>query len=126
MTGRRVLGMACALLLAASLAEGAGASAAPSSSPAADRARARVTKRVNVVDFAFMPKTVNISRNTYVKWVNTSGRTHTTTSNTGLWNRSLAAGARYRRQFTTAGPFRYRCTFHAGAPYYMTGKIVVT
>jgi plastocyanin len=123
-TRTRMLGVVLAAVVAGSLVVVPGASATTGARvrPAAPR----VTKRVNVVDFAFMPKSVTIAKDTYVKWVNASGRTHTTTSNTGLWNRSLAPGGVYKRQFRVRGTFRYRCTIHSEYPYYMTGKIIVT
>jgi plastocyanin len=82
-----------------------------------------VTKNVSVVNFAFMPKTVTITHGTIVRWKNmTTGTTHTTTSNTGLWNKTLAPGATFQRTFNMVGTFKYHCTIHPS----MTGSIIVT
>ena len=92
--------------------------------PAVARPRAPfVIKNVSVVNFAFMPRTARIARGTTVKWKNNSASTtHTTTSNTGLWNKTLAPGATFSRTFNRAGTFRYHCTIHPS----MTGSIVVS
>ena len=91
--------------------------------PAAARSRTpSVTKNVSVVNFAFMPKTASVARGTTVKWKNNSNTTHTTTSNTGLWNKTLAPGATFSRTFNRAGTFKYHCTIHSS----MTGSIVVS
>ena len=82
-----------------------------------------VTKNVSVVNFAFMPRSASIVRGTTVRWKNNAtNTTHTTTSNTGLWNRTLAPGAMFSRVFNQAGTFRYHCSIHPS----MTGQIVVT
>jgi len=67
----RMLGLALAMVVAGSLVvvPGVFATTGAVGGPAAPR----LTKRVNVVDFAFMPKSVTIAKDTYVKWVNTSG-----------------------------------------------------
>jgi plastocyanin len=96
--------------------------------PAAGQAGAHargplVTKNVSVVNFAFMPKTARITHGTIIKWTNTTtGTTHTTTSNTGLWNKTLAPGATFKRTFNTVGTFKYHCTIHPS----MTGSIIVS
>jgi plastocyanin len=79
-------------------------------------------RNVSVVNFAFMPKTLRVALGTTVKWTNTTAATtHTTTSDTGLWNRTLPPGGSFRRTFSTAGRFPYHCTIHPS----MTGTIVV-
>ena len=80
------------------------------------------THRVRMVDGnAFRPRRISISRGDRVRWVNRASVTHTTTSNGGLWNETLAPGERFTRRFRRAGTFRYHCTIHSG----MTGRIVV-
>ena len=80
------------------------------------------TKRVKIVDFAFSPKTITISKGTRVKWTNTGSVGHTSTSNTGKWDSgTIAAGDSYSRVFKKAGTFRYHCSIHTS----MTGKIIV-
>jgi plastocyanin len=78
--------------------------------------------RVRVVDFAFRPRTLTIAQGTVVRWVNRGDVTHTTTSNTGLWNETLSPGETFRRRFRRVGTFRYHCTIHSS----MTARITVT
>jgi plastocyanin len=78
--------------------------------------------RVRVIDFGFRPRNLMIARGTVVRWVNRGARTHTTTSNTGLWNHTLAPGETFRRRFRRMGTFAYHCSIHAQ----MTGTITVT
>ena len=78
--------------------------------------------RVRIVDFAFRPRNLMIARGTVVRWVNRGARTHTTTSNTSLWNNKLAPGETFRRRFRRTGTFAYHCSIHPQ----MTGTITVT
>jgi plastocyanin len=78
--------------------------------------------RVRVIDFAFRPRTLTIARGTVVRWVNRGDVTHTTTSNTGLWNQRLAPGETFRRRFRRMGTFAYHCTIHPQ----MTARVIVT
>ncbi len=80
-------------------------------------------ERVRIVNFAFSPRRIEISRGTRVRWANAGSVAHTTTSRSGLWDSgSLAPGATFSRVFRARGTFRYHCTIHSG----MTGRIVVT
>jgi plastocyanin len=78
--------------------------------------------RVRVVDFAFRPRNLTIAQGTVVRWVNRGDVTHTTTSNTGLWDETLSPGETFRRRFRRVGTFRYHCTIHSS----MTARITVT
>ena len=78
--------------------------------------------RVRIIDFAFRPRNLTIARGTVVRWANRGARTHTTTSNTSLWNHTLAPGETFRRRFRRRGSFAYHCTIHPQ----MTGTITVT
>jgi plastocyanin len=78
--------------------------------------------RVRVIDFAFRPRNLTIARGTVVRWVNRGDVTHTTTSNTGLWNQRLAPGETFRRRFRRMGTFAYHCTIHPQ----MTARVIVT
>ena len=78
--------------------------------------------RVRIVDNAFRPRALRIDRGTVVRWVNRGTRTHTTTSNTGLWNQTLSPGDAFRRRFGRTGTFRYHCTIHSG----MRARIIVS
>jgi plastocyanin len=78
--------------------------------------------RVRMVDGnRFRPPTLTISRGTRVRWVNRDNVSHTTTSNSGIWDATLSPGERFARRFRRAGEFDYRCTFHTG----MIGTIIV-
>jgi plastocyanin len=80
-------------------------------------------ERVRIVDFAFRPRRIEISRGTRVRWVNAGEVQHTATSRTGVWDSgSLAPGDTFSRVFRSSGTFRYRCTIHTD----MRGKVVVT
>jgi plastocyanin len=80
-------------------------------------------QRVRMVDGnRFRPRTVAVSRGTRVRWVNRDNVSHTTTSNTGIWDATLSPGERFARRFRRAGEFDYRCTLHTG----MVGRIIVT
>jgi plastocyanin len=86
------------------------------------RARA-TTARVRIVDDAFRPRVLTISRGTRVRWVNVGSSVHTTTSTRGLWDSGLLEpGESYSRVFRRSGTFRYVCTVHTS----MTGKVIVT
>jgi plastocyanin len=78
--------------------------------------------RVRIIDFAFRPGNLTIARGTVVRWVNRGDRTHTTTSNTSLWDHTLAPGETFRRRFRKMGTFAYHCSIHTQ----MTGTITVT
>ena len=80
-------------------------------------------QRVRMVDGnRFRPPTLTVARGTRVRWVNRDNVSHTTTSNTGIWDSTLSPGERFARRFRRAGEFNYRCTIHTG----MSGRIVVT
>jgi plastocyanin len=79
-------------------------------------------KKVSIVDFAFSPKHITITKGTRVTWTNKGTVTHTTTSNTGAWDSgSLSPGDSFSHVFKKAGTFLYHCTIHAN----MKGKITV-
>ncbi|HVH53676.1 MAG TPA: plastocyanin/azurin family copper-binding protein [Actinomycetota bacterium] len=82
-----------------------------------------VVQRVRIVNFAFRPRSLTISAGTKVRWVVREG-THSTTSNTGLWNSGvLSQGEAFGRIFRKAGTFKYHCSVH---PSLMRGVITVT
>jgi plastocyanin len=81
-------------------------------------------KGVKIINFAFKPKAITISKGTRVRWTNAGSVSHTTTSNNGVWDSGvLATGATFGRVFRKAGTFKYHCTIH---PTLMHGKIVVS
>ncbi len=82
-----------------------------------------VVQRVKMIDFAFRPKSITISVGTKIKWVNGGNASHSTTSNTGLWDSGvLSPGGSFGRVFRKAGTFKYHCTVH---PTLMKGVITV-
>lgn len=86
-------------------------------------AAATSVQRVKIVDLAFRPKTITITKGTKVKWTNRGNVSHTTTSNGGVWDSGvLAPGDTFGRVFKKAGTFKYHCTIHST----MHGKIIVS
>ena len=83
---------------------------------------------VQIVDFAFVPATVNITKGDTVRWVWMAGG-HSTTSGSGcvvngIWNSGvLAAGSTFSRVFNTAGSFPYFCIPHCGMGMVGTVKV---
>jgi plastocyanin len=78
-------------------------------------------QNVAVKDRFFSPARVQIHVGDRVRWKNLGAQTHTTTSDTGLWNKVLAPGATFTRTFNQVGVFRYHCTIHPE----MTGGVKV-
>jgi plastocyanin len=82
---------------------------------------------VNVIDFEFVPRVVNVDVGDTVTWGFSAGG-HTTTSRSGQaesWNSgpdTSPAGATYPKTFDTPGRFQYICIPHAS---FMTGEVVV-
>jgi plastocyanin len=84
---------------------------------------APVGARVTIKNFLFNPATVSIARGTKVVWVNKGPSSHTTTSDTGLWDSgTMAVGVKFSRTFRKAGTFTYHCNIHPT----MTGTVSVT
>jgi plastocyanin len=118
----RIVAILTAAVIAVSLS---GATAALGKRPARALGReplAAKTLKVKIVDFAFKPKTVRIEVGERVKWTNTGDRTHTSTSNTDVWDsKNLGSGESFTRKFKKAGTFKYHCEIHED----MKGKVVV-
>lgn len=92
--------------------------------PAIGEAGETVTRRVRIVDEGvnrFRPATLTVERGTRVRWVNRGSLTHTSTSNTDRWDRTIPPGGAFSRVFRRRGTFRYHCSIHAE----MTARIVV-
>ena len=71
---------------------------------------------------AFSPGTLTIPKNTTVTWRNNDGVTHTSTSDSGVWDTgNIPAGGSKTTTFANAGTFTYHCTYHS----MMTGTIIV-
>jgi plastocyanin len=77
---------------------------------------------VTMINIAFSPSTLTVSKGTTVTWQNNDGVTHTSTSDDGLWDTgNIAPGSSKDVTFSNAGTFKYHCTIHAS----MTGTIIV-
>jgi plastocyanin len=71
---------------------------------------------------AFNPATITVARGTTVTWKNNDGMTHTSTSDTGVWDTGdIVSGGTKTTTFNTAGTFPFHCIYHAG----MKGTVVV-
>src|SRR5580765_3358360 len=107
------------------------------SAPAAEAAPVRV----RIVNFAFQPASVSVSKGAKVVWKNASATTtHSVTAYKGHWskNTTVPAGSTTSFTFSRTGTFRYYCIFHAhitasgacvadaGIPTRMCGTVVVT
>ena len=69
---------------------------------------------IRIVDDRFRHGTITVDRGTVVKWRNTGQNTHTTTSDTGIWDSgNLSPGQTFRRRFRRTGTFAYHCAIHS-------------
>ena len=84
-------------------------------------ARAETAARAKIVDFAFKPRTIQISRGTAVRWTNRGSVGHTVTGK-GFDSGTLQPGDTFSRRFNKVGTFTYHCTIHPS----MTAKVVVS
>ena len=107
-----------ALLGAALLALAVGPLAA---SPASDTATASRTANVSIVNFAFRPGTLSVSKGTRVVFSNTSGASHTATRAGSFDTGRIKPGRSVAVTFGRKGTFRYHCKIHPQ----MSGKVVV-
>src|SRR3989344_3286058 len=77
---------------------------------------------VEIVDFTFLPETLNIKKGDSVTWTNKDGTRHTATSDDGVFDSGpLSNGQSFKYQFNEVGTFSYHCTPHP----YMKAKIIV-
>lgn len=80
------------------------------------------TRGVDIRDFAFSPRTVEIRVGDTVRWTNRDSVAHTATARNGSFDTGLLAeGETGSVRFTAAGRYGYVCTPHPG----MTGTVVV-
>lgn len=100
-----------------------GTAAALAGAAAPAESGTRPTVRVRARDNFFKPKTITVERGTRIRWVNRGTNTHTTTSKTGLWDKTLPPGGSARHVFRRTGVFRYICSIHVDQG--MRGKVVV-
>lgn len=77
---------------------------------------------VGMVGTAFSPSSITVSRGTVVSWRNDDNVSHTSTSDTGLWDTGeITPGSTKTTTFNSAGTFKFHCTYHS----MMTGTVVV-
>jgi len=70
---------------------------------------------------AYSPNPLTISAGTTVTWTNNDSTTHTATSDSGVFNGTVAPSAQYSFTFTNKGTFTYHCSLHPN----MVGSVVV-
>ena len=70
---------------------------------------------------AYNPNPLTISAGTMVTWTNKDSTTHTATSDSGLFDGTVAPTAQFSFTFANKGTFTYHCTLHPN----MVGSVVV-
>jgi plastocyanin len=79
-------------------------------------------QNVSIVDFSFSQPTVTIHIGDTVTWTNNGQFTHTTTSDTNIWDSGdLGSSATFQQTFNQAGTFPYHCARHP----FMQAMVVV-
>ena len=77
------------------------------------QARSAAAGDVSIVDFSFVPAAITVNVGSAVNWLNAGAFTHTTTSNSGLWNSGdLGPGGVFSYTFITPGVYVYHCAIH--------------
>jgi plastocyanin len=80
------------------------------------------TVTISMAGSAFSPASQTITRHTTIIWNNNSGITHTSTSNTNVWNTGdIAPGGSATTTFDSTGTYPYHCRYHS----MMVGTITV-
>ena len=116
------LGIVAGLLLLGSGALTEVAAGAAAGAPAAQQA---VAVDMLAGPTRFEPAEITVPVGTTVTWTTRSG-SHTTTSDTGLWDSGerLPVGQSFSFTFTAPGEYAYYCTPHRDSG--MVGKVTVT
>ena len=95
---------------------------------------------VTIRDFSFSPSAVSIKAGTTITWTNDGPSSHTTTSDSGVWDSGTlgapsggggygggTAGGSFQFKFSTPGTYSYHCKIHPPSSYpSFTGTITVT
>src|SRR5438874_1253219 len=80
------------------------------------------TTDVTVFEFAFNPQNITVTTGTIVRWTNIGSVTHSSTSDTNMWDSGvLNPGQQFTFTFTTLGNVPYHCSVHP----FMTATIRV-
>jgi plastocyanin len=93
---------------------------------AADRAEDVANdENVNIDNFAYEPKSLEVTRGQEVTWVNQDDVPHTVTADDGGFeSEQLGEGDEFTERFLEDGTFAYHCEVHGKDR--MSGKITVT
>lgn len=119
-----LLGLVVVVLALASCAASATQQPAPQTAAPAQASGQSIT--VSAKNFAFDPKELTVSPGTTVTWRNNDSILHTVTSDTGLFDSNLPAGADFQFTFNQPGTYAYYCKPHGGpGGKGMSGVIVV-
>jgi plastocyanin len=77
---------------------------------------------VSIGDDFFNPTSSTINVNDQIKWTWSGSNSHSTTSNSGIWDSGVHGnGFTFSETFTAPGSFSYHCTIHS----FMTASITV-
>lgn len=80
------------------------------------------TASIEISNFAFSPKTLNISTNTTVKWINKDKAPHTIVAQNGTFtSKTLNTGGSFSFTFKSKGTYVYSCGIHPS----MKGTVIV-
>jgi len=80
------------------------------------------TVTIEMVDMAYKPKSVKIKAGTTVTWISKDAVSHSTTSDTHLWDSGFVQnGDTFSYTFTEPGTYKY----HSAASLGITGEITV-
>jgi plastocyanin/uncharacterized membrane protein YozB (DUF420 family) len=108
------------------LAVGSHAAATPSPAPASRTETIAKTATVNIGNFAFDPKDLQIDKGTVVVWKNTAGRHTVTADDNSFESPIMAPGEEFKFTFEHPGRIQYFCNLHGAAGgHNMSGTITV-
>jgi hypothetical protein len=72
-------------------------------------------RSLDAYDERVLPNPIAVAAGATVTWTNNDNVTHTSTSDTNLWNSgSIAPQGSFSRMFPSAGTFSYHCSIHPG------------
>ena len=76
---------------------------------------------VEILDFGFNPQAITVPVDATITWPNLDPVEHTVTSDTLVFDSSLAFNETFSYTFTEPGTYPYHCTIHD----FMFGRIIV-
>ena len=88
---------------------------------AVQSAAAPQSSSIRIMDFAFVPATLQVAPGATVTWRNADGAPHAVQIKKGAASETLMPGSNYDANFNQTGEFEYFCSIHP----YMTGMIHV-